>query len=177
MFPSFVIHHSNHVERDEVVKDILEKSKATMFEAYLLPDGLRGNLMSHVGVAKLARSMAPNKHYIVFEDDCELLDHWEETLKGAQEYDVVYIGYTDRCEKATFGTHALCLSPRARDMIIQKAVFYANDTERKNAFDWILSKMCREEGLTVAMPKMEYRETFCRQKRGIKSTVTGEVRT
>ena len=177
MFPSFVIHHSNHVERDEVVKDIIQKTKATMFEAYLLKDALRGNLMSHVGVAKLARSLYPTKSYIVFEDDCELSENWKDPLQVAEDFDVTYIGYTDRCEKATFGTHALCISPKARDLIIQKAVFYANDTERKDAFDWILSKMCREEGLAVAMPKMEMRETFCRQKRGIKSTVTGEVRT
>lgn len=176
MLPSFVIHHSTHSERDEVVKDIMKKTEAVLFEAYLLPDRVRGCLMSHIGVAKLARSLFPDKHYLVFEDDCELLDGWDTLMKDVSGIDVVYLGYTDRCEWGTFGTHALMLSPRARDLIIEKACFYGKDTVQKNAYDHILSKMCREESLSVAMPRYESRQKYCRQKKGLKSTITGQIR-
>ena len=177
MLPSFVIHHSTHSERDEVVKDIVQKSGAVQFEAYILSDRVRGCLFSHIGVAKLAKSLHPDQHYMVFEDDCELLDGWDTLMKDVSGVDVVYLGYTDRCSWATFGTHALVLSPRARDLIIEKAGLYAKETHSKNAYDQVLSKMCREEGLSVAMPKYEDRQTYCRQKKGLVSTITGHVRT
>lgn len=176
MFPAFVIHHSSHVERDEVVKDIMTKTNAVMFEAHMLPDKLRGNLMSHIGVAKLAKALHPDSHYIVFEDDCELLEDWTMPLQDVSGIDVIYIGYNDRCSYATFGTHAICLSPRARDLFIEKAAFYGKETDRANACDHVLSRMCREERLPVAMPKYDMKERFCRQKKGLVSTITGEVR-
>lgn len=177
MLPAFVIHHSAHSERDEVVKDIMTKTHAVLFEAYVLPDRVRGCLMSHIGVAKLARSLFPEKSYLVFEDDCELYDGWDKLLADVSGVDVCWLGYTDKCNWATFGTHALCISPKARDLIIEKACFYGKDTHTKNAYDHILSKMVREEGLSSAMPPYERRFEFCRQKVGLVSTITGHVRT
>lgn len=176
MLPAFVIHHSAHSERDEVVKQIQEKTKAITFEAHILPDRVRGCLFSHIGVAKLARSLYPTSSYLVFEDDCELSDDWDKLLADVSGVDVCWLGYTDKCDWATFGTHALVLSPRARDLVIEKACLYGKDTFEKNAYDHILSKMAREEGLKVAMPPYDRRKEFCRQKKGLVSTITGRVR-
>ena len=176
MLPAFVIHDASHTERDDIVKDIVAKTDATQFQAYVLSDGLRGNLFSHIGVAKLAKSLFPDQHYLVFEDDCELLENWKDTIADVSGYDVMYLGYNDRCKYATFGTHALCISPKARDLIIEKAGLVAKQVDRKNAFDHILSAICRDEHLLVCMPKIELKETFCRQKKGLRSTITGEIR-
>lgn len=175
MFPSFVIHSPTHTDRNEIVEDIVKKTEATQFQSYLLSDPVRGCLASHVGVAKLAKSLFPDKHYLVFEDDCELLDQWKLPLQDASGYDVVYLGYNDKCEWATFGTHALLISPKARDLIIEKVLLWA-PTDKKSAYDHLLSRLCREEGLSVCMPKYEMRESFCRQKKGLKSTITGNIR-
>lgn len=176
MFPSFVIHNPTHSERDEIVKDIVAKTEATQFQAYVLSDPVRGNLFSHIGVAKLAKSMFPDQHYLVFEDDCELSSAWKDPIADVSGFDVIYLGYNDRCSYATFGTHALCISPKARDLIIEKAGLVAKEVDRKNAFDHILSRICRDDGLRVTMPKLELKETFCRQKKGLRSTITGQIR-
>ena len=177
MFPAFVIHSPTHTDRNEIVEDIVNKTGATQFQSYLLSDPVRGCLASHVGVAKLAKSLYPESHYLVFEDDCELFENWNVPIQDASGFDVVYLGYTDKCSYATFGTHALLLSPKARDLIIDKILLWAPFTDKKNAYDQVLSLMCREEGLSVCMPKYEMRETFCKQKRGLKSTITGHIRT
>ena len=175
MFPSFVIHSPTHTDRNEIVEDIVNKTGAIQFQSYLLSDPVRGCLASHVGVAKLAKSLHPESHYLVFEDDCELLD-WQIPIQDASGFDVVYLGYNDKCEWATFGTHALLISPKARDLIIEKVLLWS-PVDKKSAYDHLLSRLCREEGLKVCMPKYEMRETFCRQKKGLKSTITGNIRT
>ena len=175
MFPSFVIHSPTHTDRNEIVEDIVNKTGAIQFQSYLLSDPVRGCLASHVGVAKLAKSLHPESHYLVFEDDCELLD-WQIPIQDASGYDVVYLGYNDKCEWATFGTHALLISPKARDLIIEKVLLWS-PVDKKSAYDHLLSRLCREEGLKVCMPKYEMRESFCRQKKGLKSTITGNIRT
>ena len=177
MFPAFVIHHPIHTERDDIVSDLVKKTGATQFQSYLLSDPVRGCLMSHIGVAKLARSLHPDSHYIVFEDDCELSENWQLPLQDASGFDITYIGYNDKCEWATFGTHAMLVSPKARDILIDKVALWGPMEHDRNACDHIISKMCRVEGLSVCMPKYERREEFCRQKKGLKSTITGQIRT
>ena len=176
MIPAFVIHDATHTERDDIVKDIVAKTEAIQFQAYVLSDPVRGCLFSHIGVAKLAKSLFPDQHYLVFEDDCELSSAWKDPIADVSGYDVIYLGYNDRCSYATFGTHALCISPRARDLIIEKAGLVAKQVGKKNAFDHILSAICRDDKLVVCMPKYDMREVYCRQKKGLRSTITGEIR-
>ena len=174
--PAFVIHNPSSSERTEIVKDIVEKTGATIVQAIMLPDGLDGNRQSHSAVARLARSLHPKEHYLVFEDDCVLATDWAYCTEGMEMADVLYLGYTDKCEHTTFGTHALMISPKARDKIILESDKLALTVGRKNAMDWVLSKLCRQEGLLTAMPPMDEREKWAHQKRGIKSLVTGVVR-
>lgn len=175
MIPSFVLHNSASTERDAVVDELVKKTGATQFQSYLLDDKVMGCLESHLGVAKLAKALHPTSDYLVFEDDCELFDGWEQ-MRDVSGIDVVYIGYTDRCEWATFGTHAVKLSPKARDKVLELAHEVGKTTHAKFAYDQVLSKICRQEGLSVAMPKYEMREQFAKQKRGLVSLITGRPR-
>lgn len=177
MNPAYILHHSSCKDRRDLVSDVVNKTRATIVESYWLPnDGLRGNSISHVLVAKLAQSQHPDKHYLVFEDDCVLSEDWAITTQDLSFADVVYIGYTNEANDIVFGTHALMISPKARDKIIQWTETLGNKVHRKNAFDHILSLLCRQEGLVVCKPKFEVREKYARQKKGIKSYITGQIR-
>lgn len=173
---AFIIHNSNSSERVEIVKDLQRKTNAIILDAIMLPDGLEGNKESHLAVARLARSLCPTKHYLVFEDDCILSDDWKRCIEGMEISDVLYLGYNDKCENTTFGTHALLISPKARDKILSETPKVCTQVLRKQAMDHILSKICRQEGLLTAMPPYEERERYAEQKKGIKSIITGQVR-
>lgn len=175
MIPAYVLHNDSCSERAPIVKELVAKTGAIRFQSFLLDDRVMGCLMSHVGVAKLAKARHPDSPYLVFEDDCELFDGWEQ-MRDVSGVDVVWIGYTDRCEWGTFGTHALRISPKARDKIIELSEHYGKETHAKNAFDQVLSLICRKEGLSVAMPKYELREEFAKQKRGVVSLITRRPR-
>ena len=174
--PAFVIHDSQCVDREEIVNDLVHKTRGTVFQSYVLKDGNEGCMSSHLGVARLAKGLHPLKHYLVFEDDCVLEDGWEKTLEGLEFADVVYLGYTDKCQEATFGTHALLLSPKARDCLLDHAREIGAEIRPKYAMDWVLSKLCRKYGLITCMPKMEEREKYAYQKRGLVSQITGRIR-
>ena len=176
IYPAFVIHDKNCIDREEIVKDLVHKTRATVFQSYVLKDGNEGCMNSHIGVAKLAKALHPTKHYLVFEDDCVLEEGWEKTLEGMEFADVIYLGYTDKFEKATFGTHALLLSPKARDCIIENAQEIGWDIRPKFAMDWILSTLCRRYGLATCMPKIENKEKYAYQKKGLVSQITGRIR-
>lgn len=176
MYPAFVIHHNSSTDRVEIVKDIVKKTDATIVQSILLQNPKLGCTASHIHCAKLARSMFPLKHYLVFEDDCILSEDWEACLTGVESADVVYLGYNDKCEHTVFGTHALLISPKARDAIIEEADKVKDEVIDKGAYDHILSLLCRRQGLQVAMPKMEFRGTFAHQKKGLVSLITGKPR-
>lgn len=177
MPPAFVIHYSACKDRDNLTADLIHKTKATLVESCWLPtEPVKGNLLSHIQVAKLARTLHPTQHYLVFEDDCVLAEDWSECLKGMEFSDVLYLGYNDKSKEVTYGTHALFISPKARDAIIARAEVLGHQVDRKNAFDHILSKICRQEGLITCMAKVEEKERYAHQQKGIKSYITGKVR-
>jgi GR25 family glycosyltransferase involved in LPS biosynthesis len=176
MIPAYVLHHPSCHERTEIVKDIVDKTKATVFESYLLPNGKDGCRWSHIGVAKLAKSLHPEKSYLVFEDDCALEEGWQEGLKGVEFADVVYLGYTDRTKDTLFGTHALYISPKARDVIIEHTEEHKNEVPDKGAYDFILSLLCRRYGLITCMPRFSDKDKYCSQKKGLRSQITGRIR-
>lgn len=169
--PAYIIHSPTCSERHDIVADLQQKTKATIVDAILHPDGRIGCGLSHLLVAELAKQNHPDSHYLVFEDDCVLKKTWKSCLKGSESVDVLYLGYNDTCEHTVFGTHALYLSPRARDMIL----YYTQD-ELKNGlpYDWIVSKLCREHHLQVHLPLP--RDMYCFQKPGLRSMITGNIR-
>ena len=176
MFPAFVIHHNSTTERKDLVDDIVKKTGAIQFQSYLLQDRVVGCTFSHIGVAKLARSMFPDKSYLVFEDDCVLLDDWDYIVKTFPDYDILYLGYNSRTPDKVFGTHALYISPKGRDAIISLAEGQVEEVFRKEPYDWLLSDLCREKGLSVCIPKVEMKDNWCVQKKGLVSLITGKER-
>lgn len=174
--PCFIIHNSSSTERKEIVDSLVSKTKATVYQAIMLQDGKAGLRASHIAVAKLAKTLHPTSHYLVFEDDCVLADDWELCIQGMECADVLYLGYNGKCEHTTFGTHALLISPKARDKIISETENLSNQVVDKGAFDHILSKLCRQEGLLTAMPPPDTKERWAYQQKGLKSTITGLIR-
>jgi GR25 family glycosyltransferase involved in LPS biosynthesis len=175
--PSFVIHNPSCSERTEIVNQLIKTTGATLVSAVMLPNGKDGCRASHQAVARLARALHPTKHYLVFEDDCVLSEDWETCIEGMEVADVLYLGYNGKCQHTTFGTHALMLSPKARDKILSESEKLKDAVEDKGAYDHILSKLCRQEGLLTAMPPLDEKERWAVQKKGLKSGITGQIRT
>jgi hypothetical protein len=176
MIPSFIIHNPHSSERAEIVKTLVQRTKGTVVSAVMLDNGKDGCRESHLAVARLARGLHPDKHYLVFEDDCVLSDGWEQCLEGMQMADVVYLGYNDKSSSVTYGTHAVCYSPKARDAILTWTEALKDDVGDRGAYDHILSKICRQEGLLVAMPPPDQRDRWAVQKKGLTSLITGRSR-
>jgi GR25 family glycosyltransferase involved in LPS biosynthesis len=124
----------------------------------------------------LQQIQANDEIALVFEDDCVLSEDWERCIEGMEMADVLYLGYNDKCSHTTFGTHALMISPKARDKIIEEADKIKNEVVDKGAFDHILSLLCRREGLLTALPKIEDKERWAVQKKGLVSMITGRAR-
>jgi hypothetical protein len=176
MIPSFVIHNPSSSERREIVKTLVQRTKATIVSAVMLDNGKDGCRASHLAVARLARGLHPDNHYLVLEDDCVLSEDWTMCLQGMEMADVVYLGYNDKSSSVTYGTHAVCFSPKARDALLKWTEALTEDVEDKGAFDHILSKICRQEGLLVAMPPPDQRDRYAVQKAGLRSLITGKIR-
>jgi len=176
MLPSFIIHHPSSVERSGIVKDLITKTGGTVVEACLMTDGKAGCRASHLKVAKIAKELCPTKHYLVFEDDCVLSDDWNYCIEGMEVADVLYLGFNDKCHHTTFGTHALMISPRARDKILSQTEALAGSVIDKGAYDHILSQLCRQEGLLTAMPPVDEKDKWAYQKKGLRSLITGTLR-
>lgn len=174
--PCFIIHDPNSYERTEIVNKLIEQTKGTILSAIMLPNGKDGCRASHLAVARLARSLYPDKHYLVFEDDCVLSDDWKDCIEGMECIDVLYLGYNGKSSDITYGTHALLISPKARDKILSETEKLKNNVVDKGAYDHILSKICRQEGLLVAMPSLDDKDKWAEQKKGLKSLITGRIR-
>lgn len=175
-FPRFIIHSPTSTDRVEIVKTLQKQTRATVVAATMLPNGKDGCRASHLAVARLARGLHPTKPYLVLEDDCELLEGWEEALL-ATDADIVYLGYNDRSTKVLYGIHAILISPRLRDAILKDTEALKDDVDDKGAFDHILAKLLAIHHFKVASPPFEDRERWCRQTKGLKSTITGKIRT
>ena len=173
--PAFVIHDPSCSERTEIVNELVKKTGAIIVAAVMLPNGKDGCRASHLAVARLARGLHPDKHYVVFEDDCELLEGWEDVLQTT-DADVVYLGYTDRSKKVIYGTHAMRISPNLRNEILKDTEGLKDEVENRGAFDHILSKLLAINRFKVACPRFEDRERWAVQKKGIKSLITGKIR-
>lgn len=141
-----------------------------------MSDRKAGCRASHLKVAQMAKELYPTKHYLVFEDDCVLSEDWKACLEGMEIADVLYLGYNDKCRHTTFGTHALLISPKARDNILSKTETLVDSVLDIGAYDHILSKLCRQEGLLTAMPPVNEKDRWAWQQKGIQSLITGRLR-
>jgi hypothetical protein len=176
MLPAFVIHNSSSSERTEIVKELQDKTKAMIVEGLFEANPKDGCRHAHQAVARLARSLHPTSHYLVFEDDCVLSEGWMNCIEGMEIADVLYLGYNGKSSEVTYGTHALKISPKARDKILSESEKLKDAVADRGAYDHILSKLCRQEGLLTAMPPPEEKDTWAVQKKGLTSLITGRIR-
>lgn len=175
MIPAFVIHSLEQSDREDIVQDIIKKTKATVIPAIMIKEnGTKGCTLSHIEVAKMAKDAYPEQSYLVFEDDCILKDGWESVLEENQDCDLIYLGYNGLCEHTIFGTHALYITPKMRDFIIEYAEQASSYVRLIWAYDHILSLLSQVGGFKICIPKEK--DKYAYQKPGLKSYITGNIR-
>jgi hypothetical protein len=178
MIPAFVIHDSQCHERDEIVQDIVNKTGAIVVEAILCKHGAEGCTKSHLKAAELAKELFPHESYLVFEDDCCLIDGWDDIVKKNRGADLIFVGYTDMCEHTVFGTHSLYVSPKTRDCFLLQAEEIGRSLPMPHtmATDWIYSRLVGRNNLRCVLPMPNEKNIYCFQKKGLRSTITGKIR-
>lgn len=175
-YPAYIIHHSSCTDRDSIVEDLIRQTNGIVVPAVWLEDRKAGCRLSHQLVAKMAKEQHPDSPYLVFEDDCILRENWQECLKFWNEKsDVLYLGYNGKHRKhIVLATHALMISPRARDIIIDHTEDYVEEVENTGAYDWILNYLCADYKLRMILPLDK--DKWCYQQEGLISTITGNAR-
>jgi GR25 family glycosyltransferase involved in LPS biosynthesis len=178
MRPAFIIHSKSCSERASLVADLVTKTGAIVVEAEMLANPVEGCFKSHLKVAALAKDLYPNESYLVFEDDCVLRHGWETFLNQSEclQGDLVYLGYTDMCEKTIFGTHGMLISPRFRDSVLSHWQDHVHAVQFHWAADWVLPRMATVFQMEVIRPLHYDREKYCYQMKGLRSQITGKLR-
>jgi hypothetical protein len=173
MIPAFLIHSSDSHDRDDVVKNILDEVNVEIVEAIVLDNRLLGCCLSHLKVAHLARQLYPNLPYLVLEDDCVLKPGWKEGVWDLSG-DVVYLGYNDKHSTGVlFGTHAMLISPAARDYLIEH-LEQSIRSSKVPEYDWLCWKLWMDGKFEVGSP--DQKDLYCEQKKGLVSLITGNIR-
>jgi GR25 family glycosyltransferase involved in LPS biosynthesis len=174
MVKKYVIHMPSSVDRDELVKNIINITGASIFDAICSKNPIEGCARSHIEIYK----KEPNEPVIIFEDDCVILDKNILSLVDMYKdnHDIIYFGVNksflnDKRKIQSWGTHAMWISQKAKKIVV--------DDFNKNgftiAFDLYLNKLCDSNNLRVWRPADITK--YCIQKTGLKSTLTGKIRT
>ena len=172
MVPTFVIHDPDCHERDDIVKDIQDKTGADKVLARVYPDGKRGCRESHLLCAEMASNIGPDQSYFVFEDDCVLSEDWVECLPE-EAYDIYYLGYNKIDGDVIYGTHAMLIGWRARTIFLRHAEEEVMNVSDIGAWDHIVSRLVKKYNLHVWFPK---ENRYAIQKPGLISSITGKRR-
>lgn len=178
MVPAFIIHHTSTKERNEIVADLQKQTGATLFDPVWLPDDPpRGCRESHVKIAEHMKETNPESAYIVFEDDCEIVDpNFLSYRSMYPDADIFYFGITHYGTlfrplsihiKCSFGTHAMYITPKARDLLLQNWKEIVN--EGIYHIDQIWNVIQDRFALCVWKPEAQERNKWVRQKTGIPS--------
>ena len=180
--PAFIIHSSCCPERNDLVEMLQDETDAEIVEAVWRPDDPKaGCRESHKKIAQMAKDQNPNASYLVFEDDCEFVSQrWYFPFLSGDEVDLIYLGVngygTFNGNLYSYGTHAMVVSPKVRDLILEKTDEYIDRVYEKGAFDHILNMMCYDHNISVWRPPPREVDRWVRQKQGLTSTITGNVR-
>lgn len=187
MLPAFIIHHENQDDRKDLVKALVEATNGTVIDPVWIPeDPVKGCRESHRKIALFAKEKFPDSPYLVFEDDCEILDpHFLDLIKEHSDVDILYFGVTNYCHHKlpfpvyhSWGTHAMMITPKARDIFLVKVDEYLSLSfpHKKHPVDQIFCVMEAEESLRVWKPDLKSMEKYVRQKPGLLSTIEKTVR-
>lgn len=194
MLPSFIIHHAEQHDRKYLVQALVKATGASVIDAVWIPeDPIKGCRESHIKVARLAKELYPDSPYLVFEDDCEIVDpHFLDLLNEHPDVDILYFGVTNYSQHTlpivlyhSWGTHAMMITPKARDLFLSKLEEYLAlpFPQDKHPVDQIYCVLEVKESLKVWKPRMSYCihpqntiEKYVRQKPGLRSTISKTIR-
>lgn len=173
MLPTYILHSSDSKDRDELVARLLDETNGYIVEAIILDNRLLGCCMSHLKIAHLSRKLYPNLPYLVLEDDCVLHPGWKDALCDLSG-DVLYLGYNDKASHGVlFGTHAMVISPHAREYLIEHLEQAIKKTTFP-AYDWLCWQLWKEGEFVVDYPKTK--DVYCEQQKGLRSLISGNIR-
>lgn len=173
---AYIIHLDQSFDRNGLVQDLQQKTGAEIVKAVHSSDGRLGCLVSHLKVALKAKQENPEKSYLVFEDDCVLLEDIDVILNKFNIADITYLGYNSSSYNKNescmyfYGTHALLISPKVRDLFIE------NLLDCNEPIDHKISKLIKKFNLSVACPTQECCEMYAMQQKGLLSTITNMPR-
>jgi hypothetical protein len=187
MLPAYIIHNSNQIERKDIVDKLIHATGGTIVEAvWNTLDPIWGCRESHKKVARLAKEEHPDSPYLVFEDDCEIIDaSFLTLLKENPTVDILYFGINGFCIhiqpfplKHSWGTHALYITPKVRDTLVEKEPMYMLMTfpRKEHPYDELLCVMAFFEHWTVWKPDEASITKWVRQKPGLVSSISGNIR-
>ena len=174
---AYIIHNQDCEDRRDIVEHLQTSTGAEVVEAVWMKNPVLGCIYSHLKVAVKAKQDNEKKPYIVFEDDCDLLEDIDVILAHFQEADIVYFGYNDMgfdkygMFPYFFGTHAMMISPKARDILLEHCLEHPG-----LPYDHIVSRLIKQFNLSVEFPDFEDKEKFAVQRKGLISTITGNRR-
>jgi hypothetical protein len=188
MLPAYIIHNTQKLERKELVDNIIKKTGAKIVEAvWNTQDPVWGCRESHKKVARLAKEEHPDSSYLVFEDDCEILDdNFLDLLYENPDVDILYFGLNGSCThnlpfplRHTWGTHAMMMTPKARDIFLEKENKYLQMRFPfgNHPVDQLFCVMEYVEELKVWKPDERTMKKWVRQKPGLVSSISGSIRT
>ena len=181
--PVFLIAMLGSVERAENIAKLIQKFNPIIQRAILNNSPQVGNCLSHLQVARTAKLLFPNSPYLVLEDDAEVVDDKFWTLvEEHKDVDLLYFGYNNSCShykpiptEYVWGTHAVLISPSARDAIIEK-YDEVNNMEfwtQYVGFDSMLTVIAHLAKLKSWKPAKEDRYKYICQKEGYTSFLSG----
>lgn len=187
MLPAYIIHHKKQHDRKYLVQALIDLTGATIVEPVWIPeDPVRGCRESHKKVARLAKQKDPEKPYLVFEDDCEIVDpNFLDVLKEHPDVDILYFGLTHYIQHSlpfplhqSCGTHAMMITPKARDIFLSTVDEYLHlpFPDKNHPVDQIFCVMEVKESLNVWKPNAHSVEKYVKQKPGLLSTISKKVR-
>lgn len=187
MIPAYIIHNSQQVDRKEIVNALVKATDAIIVEAvWSTKDPVWGCRESHKKVARLAKEAHPDSAYLVFEDDCEILDpYFLDLIVENADVDLLYFGVNGFCThkkpfvlKHSWGTHAMYITPKVRDLLLTKESYYLQMEFPlgNHPLDQLYCVMEANENLKVWKPDERTMKRWVRQKPGLKSAISGAIR-
>ena len=187
MLPAYIIHNSQQTERKDLVNKLIQATGAKVIEAvWSTEDPVWGCRESHKKVARLAKEEHPDSAYLVFEDDCEIVDPGFLFLIFSHlDVDILYFGVNGYCVhqkpfplKHSWGTHAMMMTPKARDTLLEKEELYLQlpFPLGNHPYDQLMCVMAEGEQLKVWKPDETEMTRWVRQKTGLKSSISGKIR-
>ena len=188
MLPGYIIHNSSQTERKEIVEKLIQATGAKVVEAvWNTQDPVWGCRESHKKVARLAKEEHPDSPYLVFEDDCEIVrSDFLDLLVENADVDVLYFGVNGFCThklpfvcRHSWGTHAMYITPKVRDLLLTKEHEFLKMKFPlgNHPLDQLFCVMEACEQLKVWKPDETTMKKWVRQKPGLKSAISGSIRT